>query len=188
LRVSGNGLLVVARQQACELVPSHAREPVGGRRLALQNGRQLHQHCVAAFVPKAVVDLLEVVEIENHHTLGFPGQMVAHALGQFVGKAFAIQQACEGVDARLALKRVRKLRTDRALCEQSEAARQQLRRLPGLGDFVPLVRKVAGCQSLLGGTGEDNRRPRVGFVLGVERIRVPEGVRRQDSQIRRCFP
>ena len=74
-------------EQHRELVAAEARGGVGAADALVETARHLDQHLVAGGVPEAVVDRLEVVEVEEDHGEPAPlapaaGDRVAHALGE----------------------------------------------------------------------------------------------------------
>ena len=93
-----------AREQDAELVAAEAGDGVGLAQREPQPARDLLEQQVAHVMAERVVDLLEVIEVHDHHH----GRLAAAArrvdgLVDAVAEEFAVRQAREGVMERLVL-------------------------------------------------------------------------------------
>ena len=125
------GLRVGERHQREELLAAAAHDDVGGAQDIAEQLRRPHQHLVAGAVAVAVVDRLEVVEVDDGDA-----EQAADADGRWL-RQFAIEEAAI-VDARepVALGLVAQL-----LLQRLELLRTRLELGVGLGQLVVLDRQ-----------------------------------------------
>jgi hypothetical protein len=92
------------REQHAELVTAEAGHRVGVAQRGLQPARDLLQQQVSVVVAERVVDLLEVIEVHDHHHSGLAGApSCADRLVDPVAEQLAVREPGEGVMERLVL-------------------------------------------------------------------------------------
>ena len=93
-------------KEQSELVAAESRGRVRGRQLTLESFRHLHEQAIPCNMTKAIVDGLEVVDVDQRHgqeaTGGFLGRSCSEVVGQSVEEQRAVREAGQRIGEGLA--------------------------------------------------------------------------------------